>query len=140
VISHLISRASVGFLALGGLVLLFVPDVILPRLIPGYPSSGVWFAQLLAAAWLALACLNWFNRTALLGGIYSRPVVVSNAVCYFVGATALLKAATRQHLPGTCWFLVVPVTLFALVYGWLLFRGPFERDVAVYSRSQQRLP
>jgi hypothetical protein len=139
-ISSLLSRASSAVLALGGLVFLFAPDVILPSLIPDSPPSGWWLAQLLAAAWLALACLNWFSRTMLLGGIHGRAVVASNAVCYFVGATSLLKATTTQNVPPAFWLLTVPVVLFAAAYSWLLFRGPVERDVAAYSRSQRPAP
>ena len=135
-LSSLITRASAALLALGGLALLFAPDAILPRLVPGYPPTDLWFAQLLAAAWLALASLNWFNRSVLLGGIYARPVVVTNAVWYVVAATVLLKAATIRHLPGAFWIIAAPVALFATVYGWLFFRGPFESDLAAHSRSQ----
>lgn len=122
-------------LALGGLALLFAPDVLLSRLIPGYPSSGLWLGQLLGAAWLGLACMNWLNRTALLGGIYARAVVGANAVCYFVGATSLLKAATMPNQSGLLWLLAGPISLLAAVYAWLLFRGPIGRDFAVYSQA-----
>jgi hypothetical protein len=125
---------------LAGLALLFAPDVILPRLIPGYPLAGLWFGQLLAAAWLALANLNWLNRTVLLGGIYARPVVIANTVCYFVGASVLLKAATLERRPGAFWVVAVPVGLFAGAYGWLFFRGPLKRDFDIYSRSLQPTP
>lgn len=35
-----VSRASAGLLLTGGLALLFVPDAILPRLVPGFPAGG----------------------------------------------------------------------------------------------------
>lgn len=134
-LSSLISRASAALLALGGLALLFAPDAILPQLAPGFSPADRWLAQLLAAAWLALASLNWLNRSMLLGGIYARPVVVANAVWYFVAATVLLKAATIRSLPGAFWIIAAPIALFAIVYGWLLFRGPCECDLAAHSRS-----
>ncbi|HEU0076918.1 MAG TPA: hypothetical protein VFQ76_04665, partial [Longimicrobiaceae bacterium] len=86
-----VSRASAGLLLAGGLALLFAPDVVLPRLVPGFPAGGVWLGQLLAAAWLALAALNWLSRAALLGGIYGRPVVLCNAAFYFIAALVLLR-------------------------------------------------
>ncbi len=136
-ISTMLSRASAGLLVLGGLALLFAPDVILPRLIPGFPVPGVWLGQLVAAAWLALAILNWLNRGVLLGGIYGRAVVVTNAVFYFVGAIVLLKTVTTRDVPAALWIVAVPVALFAGVYGWLLFRGPIARDFEIHRRAQQ---
>lgn len=136
-ISSLISRTSAALLAASGLLLLFAPDLILARLIPSYPPTAAWLAQLLAAAWLGLASLNWISRGALLGGIYGRAVVAANAVTYFIGATSLLKAAIRPGQPASLWLLAAPLILFAALYGWLLLRGPFERDVAI-STGQQR--
>jgi hypothetical protein len=127
-ISTLISRASAVVLGLAGLALLFASDAILPRLIPGFPPSGAWLGQLLAAGWLGVALLNWASQPALLGGIYGRPVVLTNATLYFVAATVLLKIVIRQNVPTVLWLVVLPLALFAGIYWWLLFRGPFERD------------
>lgn len=134
-ISTRVSRASAGLLLLAGLALLFAPDVILPRLIPAFPAAGAWVGQLLAAAWLAVAALNWLSRWALLGGIYGRPVVLTNVVLYFVAATVLLNIVTGRHAPAALWLLVVPLVLLAGTYGWLLFRGPLRRDLEIYRRS-----
>lgn len=134
-ISTGLSRASAGLLSSGGLALLFAPDVILPRLAPGFMVSDAWIGQLLAAAWLALAALNWLSRAALLGGIYGRPVVLTNAVFYFVAAMVLLRAIATRGVPPALWFLAAPAVILAAVYGWLLFRGPLERDVEIHRRS-----
>ena len=130
-ISTRIARASAAFLLLGGVALLFAPDVLLPRLVPAFPPAGAWLGQLLGAGWLALAALDWLTRSTLLGGIYGRPVVVANAAHYFVAATVLLKVVAGRGAPPALWLVAVPVAAFAGIYGWLLWRGPFERDVAV---------
>lgn len=140
VISTLLSRMSAALLALGGLALLFASDVILPRLVPAFPVSGAWLGQLLAAAWLSLAALNWLSQTLLLGGIYSRSVVLANAVHYVIAALVVLKIVTRANTPVAVWLLVVPAVLFAGVYGWLLMRGPIERDIEIFRRSQAKAP
>ena len=127
-ISTRLSQVTAIALLIGGLALLFVPDVILPRLVPGYPREGLWLGQLLAAAWLGLASLDWLSRSALLGGIYGRPVVAANLAVFFVGALALLRAASRDSTSPTSWMLLVPHLAFAGIYGWLLLRGPFESD------------
>ena len=135
--STLISRASAGVLALGGLALLFAPDVILPRVIPGFPAAGTWLGQLIAAAWLAVATLNWLSRSALLGGIYGRSVVATNSTLYCIAAIVLLKAAAASEAPKGLWIVTAPVVLLAGVYGWLLFRGPIARDLEIQRRSQE---
>ena len=122
-------------LLLGGLALLFASDAILPRLIPAFPAAGTWLGQVLAAAWLAIATLNWLSRSVLLGGIYGRPVVLTNAVLYFITAMVLLKIVTWADAPPALWLVVVLTVLLAGAYGWLLFRGPLERDFEIYRRS-----
>jgi len=135
VISTLITRASAVLLALGGLVLLFASDAVLPRLVPGFPPAGGWLGQLLGAAWLGVAALNWASQPSLLGGIYGRPVVLTNAALYFIAATVLLKIVVRPDAPVVLWLVTVPIALFAVIYTWLLFRGPFERDFQSQARS-----
>lgn len=139
VISTVISRASAAVLALGGMALLFASDVILPHLIPAFPAAGAWLGQLLAAALLALAALDWLSQSVLLGGIYGRSVVSANAAFYFIAAMVLLRIVTRRDASATTWAIVVPVVVFAWIYGWLLFRGPLERDIESY-RSQHDKP
>ena len=117
-------------------MLLFAPDAVLPRLVPGFPAGGEWLGQLLAAALLGLAALDWLSRAALLGGIYGRPVVLANAAFYFIAAMALLRHAVGRDVPAALWVVAVPVALLAGVYGWLLLRGPAERDLQSYRGSQ----
>ena len=127
-LSSLISRASAALLLVAGIVLLFASDDVLPRLVSGFPESGAWVGQLLAAALLALGATNWLSRSQLLGGIYGRPVVMANAVFYFVAAMVTLRAAASGDVANSLWVVAAVVSLLAVVYGWLLFRGPLERD------------
>lgn len=114
----------------GGIVLLFAPDVVLPRLSPGFPDSALWLGQLLGAAWLGVAALDWLSRGTMLGGIYGRPVVVANTALYFISALVILRALSRAPSATGLWALAVAAVLLAAVYGWLLYRGPFEKEFA----------
>ena len=136
-ISSHISRASAVVLALGGFALQFASDAILPRAIPGFPPAAAWVGQLLGAAWLALAVLDWLGRSALLGGIYARGQVSANAVVFFVSAMTLVRVVARTGAPLLAWVAFVVAAAFALVYGWLMFRGPFERDLQSYRQANQ---
>jgi hypothetical protein len=135
VISTQISRVSAVVLLASGLALLFGSDVILPLLVPSFPVSAAWIGQLLAAALLALAALNWLSGAAMLGGIYGRPVVMANVTFYFVAAMVVLDVARHGDAAATVWIVAAPVVILAAIYGWLLFRGPFERD---FEKSRAR--
>ncbi len=130
-ISTQLSRASAAFLFIAGLALLSASDVILPSVIPAFPADASWVGQLLGASWLAVGSLNWLSRSVLLGGIYGRPIVLANLALYFIGAMVLLRIFYTEAMPLGIWFAVVPFVVFALIYGWLLLRGPLMRDFEV---------
>jgi len=125
-ISSVVSRVSAVVLLVGGVTLLFAPDVVLPAVVPAFPPAAMWLAQLLAAAWLGVAALNWLQRSALLGGIYGRPVVLTNGALYFISALSLLRALLDGTAPVVMWLVFIPLAALAVVYGALLLRGPFD--------------
>jgi hypothetical protein len=129
VISTSIARSSAIVLFLSGAAMLFAADTILPLLVPGYPSAGLWLGQLLAAALLGLGALNWFSQSTVLGGIYGRPVVMANVTFYLVSALGMLKASMRAGFPLALSLIALVASVFAIVYGWLMMRGPFEQDL-----------
>ena len=118
-----IAPASAALLAGAGVSLLFAADVILPSIVPGVSPNAGWLGQLLGAAWLGLAALNWLTRSSVLGGIYGRPIVLANTTLYFVSAMVLVNAAT-QASSVPVWSATVVAAVMALLYGMLLFRGP----------------
>ncbi len=127
--SALLSRASAFILGVAGTLLLFAADLVLPQMIPGFPESGIWVGQLLGAAWLGFAALNWYSRTQLLGGIYGRPIVFANFVHWFVAASALFSPARGPEASTTLTAVAIVVTLLAGGYGALVFKGPFQTDL-----------
>ncbi len=126
-ISSLVTRTSATLLLVGGLALLFAPDVLLPRIVPGFPPTALWLGQLLAAAWIGVATLNWSHRSAVLGGIYGRPVVFANAVLFLVSALGMVKALQAPNASPALWYFAAPAIVLATVYFALLFRGPFDQ-------------
>lgn len=128
-ISNVISRCSALVLAVSGFALLFSSDVLLPRIITGFPVTGTWLGQLLGAALLGFATLDWLSRAAILGGIYGRAVVSANTALYFVGAVSILKAAVRSADATPLLVIGIPAALLAIAYAALLFRGPFDARV-----------
>ena len=116
-----IVRVTAAVLLLGGVALLFAPDLVLPAL--GVPASAAPVGQLLGAAWLGVAALDWLQRDAVLGGVYGRPVVFGNGVLAFVSALSLVGAGPAT---AAAWAVAAVAGALALAWGLLLFRGPFE--------------
>ena len=97
-ISSILSHISALVLFAAGLVLLFASDTVLPAILPGFPATGAWLGQLLAAAWLGVAASTWLQRRAVLGGIYGRPTVLANLALGL--ARDDLAPAIRAFLAG----------------------------------------
>lgn len=127
--SRTISGASAIILCVGGTLLLFAPDVLLRRIVPGFPDAALWVGQLVGAGWLAVAALDWLSRSAVLGGIYGRPVVLANIALHFISSLTLVEAATHEGASSGLWLLATPFAILASVYGWLLLHGPTEREM-----------
>jgi hypothetical protein len=128
-ISSLISTGSALVLAVAGVALLFASDVILPSVVPGFPAGAAWLGQLLSAAWLGVAFLNWAHRATVLGGIYGRPVVLANFALYVISALSLVRVLHGNPAPVWLWPAFVVSAVLAVAYGVLLLRGPFAADM-----------
>lgn len=126
-ISSLISHVSALVLAAVGASLLFASDVILPYVVTGFPVGAAWLGQLLAAAWLGVAFLNWAHRATVLGGIYGRPVVLTNFALYAISALSLMRVLGGST--ALVWSAFVVSAVFALIYAALLLCGPFDADM-----------
>jgi len=123
-----VTRASAFVLVLAGAALLFAPVEVLSRTVPDIAPSTSWLGQLLGAAWLGLATMNWLARFTMVGGIYGRAIVSANAVAYFVSAMVMLSAGRRLGFSTPMLAITIVALVMAAVYGYLLFRGPFAAD------------
>jgi hypothetical protein len=126
--------ASAASLALGGLILLFAPE-ILANLLASTSALGFLVSQVLSAAWLGLAALDWFDRGSMIGGIYGRPIVLANFANYFIAATSILRTGVRYGLPTELWVVGGIAALFALVFGLRIYGSPPEMSSAGTSAS-----
>lgn len=115
-------------LGASGAALTFAPQEV--AALSGWADAGPppFVLQLLGAAYLALALLDWMVRRSVIGGIYGRPVVLANLVHFTVAAFAALgtEGAVRS----------VPVlgaaavcAVFAFAFGWVMMRHPGDRTV-----------
>jgi hypothetical protein len=122
---------STAVLATCGIVTLFAPEVFLSAI--GMANiTPHWPMQLLAAAWLALAIFDWMTMGFTMGGIYGRPVVMTNFTHYFVGALSSLRPALATGRPGPIGVTLI-FGIFAVAYGLLLFASPSGPGAATKS-------
>ncbi|MDZ7632136.1 MAG: hypothetical protein U5K74_12530 [Gemmatimonadaceae bacterium] len=107
----------------GGLALLFAPDVIMSQVATGVPPVAIWIAGMFGGALVAMSLLNWFSRQSLIGGIYGRPLLLANLMLLSNITFSSLRLWRAQPAPL---FAVVTVlgAVFVIAFGRLLFRTP----------------
>jgi hypothetical protein len=120
----LISSAAV--LGLLGVSATFLPAEIV-RAMGSEPTTQLEIViQIIGALYLGFATLNWFARESLVGGIYSRPLVVGNFAHFMIAGIALLKAVSGPSAGPIMWTLAVIYVVFAACFGYLMFRHPLS--------------
>ena len=75
-----------------GIVLTFGPNEVVHA--AGGPKAPLLalMAQACGALYLGFAILNWMAKDNLIGGIYSRPVAMGNALHFFAMAMTLVRS------------------------------------------------
>lgn len=103
-----------------GVLLLFGAEELSGLLGPNPTNHPL--LQLVGAALLGFAAMNWIARGAALGGIYGRAVVAGNQTHLTIGAILLLKHGfeTANTLPWF-WALAVFYALGAAYFNYLTF-------------------
>lgn len=121
-VNRLVLAAALAY-GVPGLALTFGPGGVLEWAGASAAPVDVWLAQLLGAALLGLAFLNWVQRHALMGGIYGRPLLLANlmfvTVAFFASARVWFDLGGRLIAVAT-----VVLGLFVLAFGRSLFRTP----------------
>ena len=119
-------RSSALSLGLLGVVATFLPQELLSAAgVPQVPLMAVG-VQLLGAAYVGMAMLNWMAQANLIGGIYSRPVAVCNLTHHAIACLALVKvvAATAFSLPVAA--LAVYFGIFAALFAVVVRTHPAQ--------------
>ena len=81
--------------------------------------------QILGAVYLGFGMLNWMTKNNLIGGIYSRPLVIGNLVHFLVSSLALLKmVGVTENNFRIILVLTVMYSLFTLFFGYLFMVNP----------------
>ncbi len=116
--------AAAALLGLDAVACLFAPVEILNALGLSQPAEAAVLVQLLGAALLGFAMLNWASHGQTIGGIYGRPLVFANLAFFGIAAISLIKAASASlnHRP-LLGITAVVCALFAVAF-WVVSSRP----------------
>lgn len=125
--TKIVMFTSAVFLFSTGIILTFLPAEVLTYFSLEPEKSAQLLCQLLGAQYFAFGMINWNTKSSLIGGIYNRPVAVSNFAHFFIGGLALAKGMTSNiDLPNLLWVLTFVYIGFAVLFGLILFRHPVK--------------
>lgn len=116
----LVAAAAIYFAA--ALLLLFGPDELLAAAGSVPNPLGSVLLQLVAAALLGFAMLNWMQRFTVTGGIYGRPLVIANLAHAMTAALSLAHFAQRGARAMPILVALTTYGALALAFGWAFFR------------------
>lgn len=116
---------SAVFLFSTGIILTFLPTEVLTYFSLEAEKSSQLLCQLLGAQYFAFGMINWNTRSSLIGGIYNRPIAVSNFAHFFIGGLALIKGITSYpNLPYALWVLASIYIALAVLFGIIMYKHP----------------
>lgn len=121
----LMSACSI-FLGISGLALTFLPEEIAEYLNGDINQTSILILQILGSLYLGFAMLNWMTKDNLIGGIYSRPLVIGNLAHFLISSFSLIKIVGQYS--GKAFSIILAITIiysvFALCFGYILITNP----------------
>lgn len=119
----LMTITSIFFLFCG-ILMIFLPEEIASYFGASHNYSLIFHT--IGALYFGFGMLNWMARDQRIGGIYGRAIAVGNFSHFFVGAIPLIKLTFRNPAELPIVFITLVYVLFALAFGYLMFRSPEE--------------
>ena len=113
------------FLAVNGFGFTFFPNEISVLLINDDNHIFILILQILGALYLGFSILNWMSKTNLIGGIYSKPLLIGNLLHFFTASMALIKLTSKVETNLQLIFsYTIIYSLFTLFFGYVFFTNP----------------
>ncbi|UUV26222.1 MULTISPECIES: multidrug DMT transporter permease [Lysinibacillus] len=119
--------SSAVLMGLFGLAGTFFPEEI-SKILGIDPSPIILILlQIIGGLYLGFAMLNWFTRSALIGGIYNKPVILGNLIyCIVVFFALFRQLAEKFHFIFA--ILTVVYLGFAVWFTLVLRSNPFDNQ------------
>lgn len=128
--TRILMMASAFFLGALGISFTFLPEEILQYLHIAENQLLTLLLQVLGALYLGFAVLNWMTKNSIIGGIYGRPLIVSNFLHFGVSAIALLKVAFKSEHVSLVWTWTIFYTVLAVAFAYMWFANPKKQKIA----------
>lgn len=123
--AKILMTASSIFYGCIGIGFTFLPEEISQYLSMDINQNLLLIFQLFGAAYLGFAMLNWMTKNNLIGGIYSRPLVVGNLTHFLVSSFTLLRIAFHSEISfGIILVLTIIYSAFTLLFGYVFMTNP----------------
>lgn len=123
--TKILMTTSAVILGITGVVLNFFPQEASGYL--GLEKSNTIILQIAGALYFGFAMLNWTAKANLIGGIYSKPVAISNFAHFLIGGLALAKFAFQHADLLYIWGGMSIYLIFAILFGYVSFNNPVKR-------------
>jgi hypothetical protein len=108
-----------------GLGLTFLPEEISGAIGMHTNQGSLLTLQILGSTYLGFAMLNWMTKNNLIGGIYSRPLVIGNLVHFLVSSFALIKIVLHvENQIGITITLTIIYAVLTLCFGYVFMANP----------------
>jgi len=118
--TKILMSSSALVMAALGVAATFLPQEIIAAL-GGSGRTLPLLVQVLGAAYLGFAMLNWMAKESLIGGIYSRPVSMGNFLHFAVAGIALVKAVAAGERAVAVLVCTAIYVVFAVAFGAVVF-------------------
>jgi hypothetical protein len=123
--TKLLMISSSVLMGMIGIISSFLPEEILVALGQTPTPTLILIIQTIGALYLGFAFMNWMAKTALIGGIYAKPLCVGNLVHFLVGGLVLFKGVLLSK-PDNYYLIALAIlyALFAVAYGIVFMNNP----------------
>ena len=124
--TKILMTASSIFLMICGFGLTFVPEEISEFLNAGSNQTSILFLQILGSLYLGFGMLNWMTKNNLIGGIYSKPLVIGNLAHFLMSSIALIKIVGKYADSEFVIMLSLTIiySFFTVGFGYVFNKNP----------------
>ena len=120
---------SAIILALIGISLIFLPKEILDYFELSVSDTLELLMQIIGSFYFAFAMLNWMSKGSIIGGIYNRPIAITNLTHFVIAGLALIKGVlANPSLSYIIWSIAIIYSIFAILFGIVVFNHPVSEN------------
>ena len=120
--------ASSIFLIISGLAFTFITEEITQFLDVDTNQTSILFFQILGSLYFGFGLLNWMAKNNLIGGIYSKPLIVGNLAHFLISTFALVRIVGNYSNQEFIVILSLTIlySIFTLGFGYVFNKTPIK--------------